>query len=94
MTLEPPLLPEATLSDFGLRAGQPVRFRRRPDQQWRAATVLRLERDGSIGLRDPHGGWRSIPAELVEVETASSRGARRWEAVRDRAGQPHQLDLF
>jgi len=71
-----------------------VRFRRRPDQQWRAGTVLRVERDGSIGLSDPDGAWRSIPPELIEVPVATRRGAHRWEPATERAGRPHQLDLF
>ena len=79
---------------LGLAAGMKVRFRREPSDRWKLARVERIERDGSLGLRDEKGASRAIPVELVEVETRGPRGARTWEAVVDRAAREEQLSLF
>jgi hypothetical protein len=71
-----------------------VRFRREPHDRWKPARVERIERDGSLGLRDEKGASRAIPAELVEVETRGRRGARLWEPVLVRAAREEQLSLF
>lgn len=82
------------LLDLGLRPGAEVRFRRRDDQRWRPATVVRLERDGSIGLRDADGAARSIPVALVEVRVKGPRGGTRWVPLPDRIARAEQLGLF
>lgn len=79
---------------LGLAAGMKVRFRREPSDRWKLARVERVERDGSLGLRDDKGASRAIPVELVEVETRGPRGARTWERVVDRAAREEQLQLF
>lgn len=79
---------------LGLRAGMKVRFRREPTDRWKPARVERIERDGSLGLRDPKGAALSIPVELVEVSTRGPRGAWRWETVLERAAREEQLSLF
>lgn len=79
---------------LGLAAGMRVRFRREPTDRWRFATVERVEKDGSLGLRDDKGASRAIPLELVEVEHRGPRGARTWEPVVDRAAREEQLGLF
>lgn len=79
---------------LGLAAGMRVRFRREPNDRWRFATVERVEKDGSLGLRDEKGASRSIPLELVEVEHRGPRGARTWEPVVERAARDEQLGLF
>jgi hypothetical protein len=79
---------------LGLAAGMRVRFRREPHDRWKVARVERVERDGSLGLRDEKGASRAIPIELVEVETRGPRGARTWESVLDRAAREEQLSLF
>lgn len=71
-----------------------VRFRRDPNDRWKLATVERVEKDGSLGLRDSKGASRSIPVELVEVETRGPRGARTWERVTERAARTEQLKLL
>jgi hypothetical protein len=82
------------LARLGLAAGERVRFRRRDGDRWREAVVERVERDGSLGLRDAKGAARSIPLELVEVATVGPRGARAWEPVPERAARTEQLRLL
>jgi hypothetical protein len=82
------------LASLGLAPGMTVRFRRTPGARWRLATVERVERDGSLGLRDPKGAARAIPLELVEVATTGPRGARTWEPAPERAARTEQLRFF
>lgn len=79
---------------LGLAPGMRVRFRRAPTDRWKLATIERVEKDGSLGLRDPKGASRAIPVELVEVETTGPRGAKTWEPVADRAARAEQLKLL
>jgi hypothetical protein len=71
-----------------------VRFRRHDGERWKAATVERLERDGSLGLRDPKGAARAIPLALVEVATTGPRGAAAWEPATERAARTEQLRML
>ncbi|MBI2711157.1 MAG: hypothetical protein HYX34_15920 [Actinobacteria bacterium] len=83
------------LVDVGLRPGERVRYRRRPGQRWAEGTVVGLERDGSLAIRDTaKGAARSIPIDRVEVRAVGPRGARVWEPVSDRVGRTEQLGLF
>jgi hypothetical protein len=82
------------LLDLGLHPGEPARFRRRENERWKQATIVRLERDGSIGLRDANGASRAVPLQLVEVRATGPRGGRGWEPVAERANRVEQLDLF
>jgi hypothetical protein len=82
------------LLDLGLKVGEPARFRRRDNERWKEATIVRLERDGSIGLRDAKGASRAVPMQLVEVRATGPRGGRGWEPLADRANRVEQLDLF
>lgn len=84
----------ADLVSLGLAAGMRVRFRREASDHWRFATVERIERDGSLGLRDAKGASRAIPPALVEVETRGPRGAKAWEPVLERAARNEQLRLL
>ena len=79
---------------LGLAAGMRVRFRRDPSDRWKLAVVERVEKDGSLGLRDGKGASRAIPIELVEVETRGPRGAKAWEPVTERAARNEQLKLL
>lgn len=85
---------EPTLLEIGLHVGDAVRFRPRPGARWQEATVVRRERDGSIGLRDGRGASRALAIERLEVRTAGPRGAATWEALAVRADRAEQLDLF
>ena len=79
---------------LGLAAGMRVRFRRDPSDRWKLAVVERVEKDGSLGLRDGKVASRAIPIELVEVETRGPRGAKAWEPVTERAARNEQLKLL
>jgi hypothetical protein len=82
------------LVEIGLQAGDRVRFRRRPDEHWKEATVVRRERDGSVGLRDEKGASRAIVVEQIEVSTHGPRGGRVWEPLVDRMARSEQLRLL
>jgi hypothetical protein len=85
---------QSRLVEIGLRAGDRVRFRRKPDEHWKEATVVRRERDGSIGLRDDHGSSRAIVVDLIEVQTNGPRGGRVWEPLVERMARTEQLRLL
>jgi hypothetical protein len=87
----PPLV---DLAAFGLRAGEAVRFRRGSRGHWHLGRLERIERDGSIGVRDDKGAARALPAELVEVAVSGPKGASRWEPLVDRMTRGDQLELF
>ena len=82
------------LVELGLARGMRVRFRRDAGDRWSTATVERVEKDGSLGLRDAKGASRAIPVDLVEVETRGPRGAKAWEPVTERAARDEQLKLL
>lgn len=85
---------EDGLDRVGLRAGEQVRFRRRTGARWTPATAERLERDGSVGLRDPKGSAVAIPVERIEVRAEGPRGGLGWEPLADRLARSHQLRLL
>ena len=83
-----------SLAALGLEPGALVRFRRKDGTHWRQARVERVEKDGSLGLRDAKGAARAIPLELVEVATVGPRGARTWEPAAERAARTEQMRLL
>jgi hypothetical protein len=85
---------DSALTAIGLRAGDRVRFRRKDGGRWQAATVVGVERDGSIGVRDGKGAWRALAAERLEVRTSGPRGATTWEPLLERAARAEQLPLW
>lgn len=82
------------LAAFGLRAGEVVRFRRLARGRWRRGRLERIERDGSIGVRDDKGAARALPAALVEVAATGPKGAATWEPLAERMCRGDQLELF
>ncbi len=82
------------LAAIGLRAGEQVRFRRREHGRWELGTVIAIERDGSIGVRDARGGARALPMARIEVRATGPRGARTWEPLADRASRTEQLAFW
>lgn len=86
--------PAVDLAAFGLQAGESVRFRRGGRGRWHAGRLERIERDGSIGVRDAKGASRALRAELVEVAASGPRGAARWEPLVVRMTRGDQLELF
>lgn len=82
------------LAALGLAPGMRVRFRRRDGERWKTGRVERVEKDGSLGIRDARGAARAIPLDLVEVETRGPRGARTWEPAVERAARTEQMRLL
>lgn len=87
-------MPGTDLAALGLEAGMRVRFRRREGERWKDGTVERVERDGSLGIRDARGAARAIRLEHVEVATTGPRGARTWEPATERAARTEQMRLL
>jgi hypothetical protein len=85
---------DTRLAELGIAPGDRVRFRRAEGERWKEAVVVRRERDGSIGLRDPKGAARAIPIELIEVRTLGPRGGIVWEALEERAARSEQMRLL
>ena len=84
----------AALARFGLRAAEPIRFRRLGRGRYIVGKVEGVEIDGSITLRDPDGSARSLRSEIVEIRRPGSRGRLRWQTVSDVAITWEQLELF
>ena len=63
-------------------------------ERWKEAVVVRRERDGSVGLRDPRGAARAIAIELIEVRTRGPRGGVVWEPLPERAARTEQMKLL
>lgn len=84
----------AGLDRLALRPGDRVRFQRTPGGRWNEATVVGLERDGSVALRDAKGAARAIVASRLEVRTKGPRGASIWESVMERAARVEQMPLW
>lgn len=82
------------LTQVGLVCGEEVRFRRRDGARWTIATVERVERDGSIGLRDPKGAAVAIPIARIEVRSSGRRGGQTWEPLSERLARNDQLRLL
>lgn len=87
-------VPVTSLAALGLERGALVRFRRKDGGRWSVARLERVEKDGSLGLRDAKGAARAIPLELVEVATLGARGAKTWEAAAVRAARTEQMKLL
>jgi hypothetical protein len=85
---------DTELVAIGLRRGDTVRFRRSAEEHWKEASVMRRERDGSIGLRDENGASRAIAMDLIEVRTAGPRGGIVWDPLVERARRSEQLRLL
>jgi hypothetical protein len=88
------LFPMTSLAAIGLAPGMAVRFRRTTSARWQPAVLERVERDGSLGLRDAKGASRAIPLANVEVAVVGPRGARRWEPATAIAARTKQLRLL
>lgn len=89
--------PKATgdsLDTVGLARGEQVRFRRRASGRWTPATVERLERDGSVGLRDPKGAAVALTVDRIEVRREGRRGGVLWEPLTERLARNEQLRLL
>lgn len=82
------------LASLGLTAGTPVRFRRITKTRWYTGRLERLERDGSIGIRDSQGALRSIPVADVVIPATGPRGGQSWQPLIDFLLVGEQIALF
>ena len=82
------------LAILGLAEGEKVRWRSGTGGRWQVGTVVRRERDGSVGVTDRKGMARSFAVERLEVACSGRRGASRWEPLADRAARSEQLRLL
>jgi hypothetical protein len=82
------------LTHFSLVPGEAVRFRRRRSGRWIPAVVERVERDGSVGLRDPKGAAVALTPDRIEVRSQGPRGGGSWEPLTARIARSEQLRLL
>lgn len=84
----------ALLTTLGLRAGEPIRFRRNGTGRWVEGKVAGVAADGSILLYDPDGSARNLRPEVVEVRRPGPRGRLVWRIVSDVAITWEQLSIW
>jgi hypothetical protein len=84
----------ALLSTLGLRAGEPIRFRRHGTGRWVEGRVAGVAPDGSILLYDPDGSARNLRPEVVEVRRPGPRGRLVWRIVSEVAITWEQLTIW
>lgn len=82
------------LERLGLRAGEPIRFRRGGSGRWLVGRVAGMSADGSVKLYDPQGAARNLRPDAVEVRRPGARGRLVWRAVSDVATTWEQLELW
>jgi hypothetical protein len=84
----------ALLTTLGLRAGEPIRFRRTGNGRWVEGKVAGVATDGSILLYDPDGSARNLRPEVVQVRRPGPRGRLVWRVVSDVAITWEQLTIW
>ena len=84
----------ALLTTLGLRAGEPIRFRRNGTGRWVEGKVAGMAADGSILLYDPDGSARNLRPEVVEVRRPGPRGRLVWRVVSEVAITWEQLTIW
>jgi hypothetical protein len=84
----------ALLTTLGLRAGEPIRFRRTGSGRWVEGRVAGVATDGSILLYDPDGSARNLRPEVVQVRRPGPRGRLVWRVVSDVAITWEQLTIW
>jgi hypothetical protein len=83
------------LEQIGLRAGEPVRFRKGHTGRWIAGRISGISADGSITLHDvPQGAARSLRPDRLEVRRPGPRGRLTWQNVAVVAITWEQLQLW
>ena len=88
------IIDAATLQLLGLRAGEPVRFRKGETGRWFAGKMSGVSIDGSITIYDANGAARSLRPERVEVRRPGGRGRLTWQTISDVAITWEQLQLW
>lgn len=84
----------AALERLGLRASEPIRFKRGGKGRYVIGKVEGVEHDGAVTLRDPDGSARTLRPERVEIRRPGPKGRLRWQLVSDVAITWEQLELF
>ena len=84
----------ALLTTLGLRAGEPIRFRRNGTARWVEGKVAGVAADGSILLYDPDGSARNLRPEVVQVRRPGPRGRLVWRVVSEVAITWEQLTIW
>lgn len=88
------MIDASILQHLGLRAGEPVRFRKVDTGRWFAGKMSGVSIDGSITIFDANGAARSLRPERVEVRRPGNRGRLTWQTVSDVAITWEQLQLW
>jgi len=78
----------------GLRASEPARWRRRPNERWSTGRIAAIEADGSVRVIDSKGATLSLPIDRIEVGKTGFRGAAGWEPASARGARTEQLGLL
>ena len=84
----------SVLATFGIRLGEPVRFRRDDHRRWHSGRISGLGRDGSVVLHDLSGSVCSLRPEGIEVRRPGSRGRLVWRNLAEVAVTWEQLQLW
>lgn len=88
------MIDAALLSSLGLKAGEPVRFRKADGGRWFTGKMSGVASDGSITVFDANGNARSLRPDRVEVRRPGGRGRLTWQSVQDVAITWEQLQLW
>lgn len=82
------------LTQLGLRAGEPVRFRKLDGGRWWTGRMSSVAADGSFTIYDTDGAARSLRPERIEVRRPAARGRLTWQLLSDVAITWEQLELW
>jgi hypothetical protein len=84
----------AELGQLGLRAGEPVRFRKLDGGRWWTGRMSSVAADGSFTIFDTDGAARSLRPERIEIRRPGGRGRLTWQLLSDVAITWEQLELW
>jgi hypothetical protein len=82
------------LAQLGLRAGEPVRFRKLEGGRWWTGRMSSVAADGSFTIYDTDGAARSLRPERLEVRRPAAHGRLTWQVLSDVAVTWEQLELW
>ena len=82
------------LDALGLRAGEPVRFRKLDGGRWWTGRMSSVASDGSFTIYDTDGAARSLRPERLEVRRPGASGRLTWQLLSDVAVTWEQLELW
>ena len=82
------------LAALGLRAGEPVRFRKFDGGRWWTGRMSCVAADGSFTIYDTDGSARSLRPERLEVRRPAAGGRLTWQLLSEVAVTWEQLELW